>query len=44
VEVSPWDELPPVVFDVRYHLPVDRNEFEPVEKFLTFGLGTRLRW
>ncbi|WP_224247824.1 hypothetical protein [Hyalangium gracile] len=34
----------PVVVDVRYHFQVARDEFESVQRFLTFGLGSRARW
>jgi hypothetical protein len=44
VEVRFWEQLPPLAFNVRYDFDVDRDEFEPAQNFLTFGLGTRLRW
>ena len=44
VELDLGEHAPPLAVEVRYHFPFDRDESEPVEKFLTFGLGTRLRW
>ncbi|WP_224368211.1 porin family protein [Hyalangium versicolor] len=44
VELALWESIPPVAVDVRYHFSVDRDEFEPIQNFLSFGLGTRLRW
>ncbi len=44
VELDLGQRVPPVAVEVRYHFPLSRNDFEPVEQFLTFGLGSRLRW
>lgn len=44
VELELGKSAPPLVLDVRYHLPVGRDDFEPVGRFLTFGVGSRVRW
>ncbi|MFL5344462.1 MAG: hypothetical protein ACJ8AT_06700 [Hyalangium sp.] len=44
VELDLGKSVPPLALEVRYHFPIDRDEFEAAEKFLTFGVGSRLRW
>jgi hypothetical protein len=44
IELRLWEHVPPMAVEVRYSFPVDRDEFEPIQNFLSFGLGTRLRW
>jgi hypothetical protein len=44
VELDLGEGLPPLALDVRYHLPLTSTESSAVEKFLTFGVGSRLRW
>jgi hypothetical protein len=36
--------LPPLAVNVRYDFDLDRNELEASQKFLTFGLSSRLQW
>jgi hypothetical protein len=42
VEARPVRQLPPLALEVRYHDNLQRLGADP--RFLTLGLGTRLRW
>jgi hypothetical protein len=42
VELRLWERLPPLALDVRYHINIDELQSDP--DYLTFGLGSRLRW
>jgi hypothetical protein len=43
-ELRPWEHLPPLAVDVRYHINLDKNPFADRQDFLTIGLGSRVRW
>jgi hypothetical protein len=44
LEVRFWKSLPPLAFEVRYHEILEGSPFQSEPDFLTFGLGSRLRW
>jgi hypothetical protein len=44
VELRPWQQAPPLAFEVRYLLQLDDSGFGPRQQFLTLGLGPHVRW
>jgi hypothetical protein len=44
VEMRPFENLPPLALDARFHINLDRNSGEDLQNFLTLGLGSRVRW
>jgi hypothetical protein len=44
VELRLWERLPPLTFETRYHLNLDKHGTVPRQDFVTMGVGSRVRW
>lgn len=44
LEMRPFESLPPLALDARFHINLDRNSGEDLQNFLSLGLGSRVRW
>lgn len=44
VEMTPWKSGPPLVLELRYLTQFEGDSFDPRQNFLTFNLGSRVRF
>lgn len=44
VELRPFESLPPLAIEARYHVNLDKNPGEAPQDFLSLGVGSRVRW
>ncbi|HEX8704813.1 MAG TPA: hypothetical protein VF815_38630 [Myxococcaceae bacterium] len=44
VEMRPFERLPPMALEARYHLNLDKHAGVDRQDFLSIGVGSRVRW
>jgi len=44
VEMRPFESLPPMALEARYHINLDKHPGVDRQDFLSLGLGSRVRW
>lgn len=44
LEARPFETLPPMALEARYHINLDKHAGVDRQDFLSIGLGSRVRW